>query len=92
VARRAHDWAVDQLADLFRTAASLALRLGFALKAKIVLFFLLERIHSSTDQQCSHADSEHMTPETLYEHQASSSKSSARHRSDAVNTHVISYD
>jgi len=30
------------------------------------LFLLWEWIHPSTDQQCSHADAEHMTPETLY--------------------------
>ncbi len=36
------------------------------------LFLLFEWIHPSIDQQCSHADAEHMTPETLYANQASS--------------------
>ncbi len=34
-----------------------------------ILFLLFEWIHSSKDQQCSHADAEHMTPETLYVNQ-----------------------
>jgi hypothetical protein len=37
-----------------------------------ILFLLLEWIHPSIDQQCSHTDDEHMTPETLYANQTSS--------------------
>ncbi len=36
------------------------------------LFLLWEWIHPSVDQQCSHTDTEHMTPETLYVNQARS--------------------
>ncbi len=36
------------------------------------LFLLLESIHPSIDQQCSHSDAENMTTETLYTNQTSS--------------------
>ncbi len=36
------------------------------------VFLLFEWIHLSIDQQCSHTDVEHMTPETLYTNQTSS--------------------
>ena len=36
------------------------------------LFLLWEWLHPSIDKQCSHTDTEHMTPETLYANQTSS--------------------
>ncbi len=36
------------------------------------LFLLFEWIHPSIDLQCSHADTDYMTPETLYENEKSS--------------------
>jgi hypothetical protein len=47
-------------------------RTSFSTNFLLRLLFLWEWIHPSIDQQCSRADAEHMTPETLHTNQASS--------------------
>jgi hypothetical protein len=51
---------------------SVCARTSFSTNFWSSLFLLWEWIHPSTDQQCSHGDTESMTPETLYVNQASS--------------------
>ncbi len=61
-------------------------RTSFSTNVWWSLFLLLEWIHPSIDQQRSHVDTEHMTPETLYANQTIEHYPSPRHQNDTTYT------
>ncbi len=54
------------LSKLSLSTRFVCVRTSFSTNFWSSLFLLWQWIHPSIDQQCSHTDTEHMTPETLY--------------------------